>query len=485
MQGAGADPAARAPGLADLPLDLLVRIVGGLSLFEACRARAACRGLRDAFAAHVWPALEADVASRPAAAEHVDGLADLVRRGADRDRGLRLAAGAGVSVRADARAGGAVARLLAACAEACPAPGIDSVDLRFELDWQPGRPPTRSAPPSPPPSPPPAARPARPLPRRLRRAPLPRRRPAAAPGPGASRWAPLARLARLEALSLPSYLPLADAEAGAALAALPALRRLRARVLSDYGVALLAALPRLEELSLVVDQVEGGLAALAGGPSGPSLRLLRFQHSKWRPQAQDGRGLLATYLTPEAVRALARLPSLRRIEGWPLISPAASRRDVAALGDLPHLEHIQVVLDPGSNSDESDRGGAAELFRASASLRTADLRVVTTDPGAAVELLEAAGPRLRECHLAPHLTPELAAALAAAAAAAPHLARLVVSCDCDGAGEREALRALRGACRPGARLELRVCTYDDAGALGAEMRAALPGAAVEVEQAAF
>eukprot|EP00741_Cyanophora_paradoxa_P003724 tig00000093_g3619.t1 len=304
--------------------------------------------------------------------------------------------------------------------------------------------------------------------------------------PAAELRAALAPLGQLRSLTL--LFPLLDngllpEDAAAIAAACPLLRSLSARPelrLGSAVVAALAPLARLERLAVLLDipedykgapeelvELDGGLAALADGPAGESLRTIHFLHE----ELVDGRQLLygeesfprlsdadlrsyhfsSVRVSDDALRALSRMPRLECVEPlrfrFDRVSPAAVR----ALGRTAALQrlHLRVagsmrsgLEDGDSDADEDDDAGTdpGDAFAALAgalsalpSLSRLRLELVSckaTRPEHVAGLLTSAGARraLAELDLSVHARrAPFSEAEAEAIAALPRLERLRLS----------------------------------------------------------
>eukprot|EP00741_Cyanophora_paradoxa_P007623 tig00001177_g7373.t1 len=196
--------------------------------------------------------------------------------------------------------------------------------------------------------------------------------------PAAELRAALAPFAQLRSLTLSfrnsAALP---AECAAALAAAcPLLRSLCARASTSAALAALSPLSRLERLAALHEPADGpvedGLAALADGPAGRSLRSLAFfdssvfdgggAESSFPHPSPDARPALAAALAAPGLAALARMPSL---ESFSPLRINAYRHDAAqaagALSSLRGLCEVFLELVGGANAART-----AEALRAAA-----------------------------------------------------------------------------------------------------------------------
>eukprot|EP00741_Cyanophora_paradoxa_P018635 tig00021072_g17985.t1 len=325
-------------GLGELPDELLERVLELLGAPGAFLLRPVSRRFRRAAERAAWPSLAVNAARRGESLDRSEGrmasATALLRAGR-----LRLTPGASAKL----RAGGALPA--AAPGEAERAAVIDATLGCWAL-----------------------------RPRAL--AAL---RPAAAAGdgagadrlvslalwatPGDASWDPagpeaaelgalLSPFTGLRRLSLPRDCPLGPAAAAALAAALPSLASLRCSFASDSAVGALAPLAALEEL-LVQDlhlEIGGaygaGLAALAEGPAGASLRTFRTYTPD--PRHDDcGDGDMTDDLhdppfTSAGLAGLSRLPRLQNLHGWLDLRDAAPEAIAALGGGLPSLRSLSV-----------------------------------------------------------------------------------------------------------------------------------------------
>eukprot|EP00741_Cyanophora_paradoxa_P014508 tig00020801_g13992.t1 len=227
------------------------------------------------------------------------------------------------------------------------------------------------------------------------------RGPAARRGPGpafhvdAAAVARLRRFPALGALALPGGLQLRADETAALSAALPRLRRLQVGLANQYALEGLYPLP-LESLSagplLAPDEP---FVRLAASPAGRSLRTLRL----WR---SDGGAVL---LPRRALSHLSRLPSLTAFDFCASLEAGDGGEEPLDLP--PRLRRacfrLQLADSPGAAAAARALAGA---LRRCTPLTDLELRFEFLEPlgegpgGTLLELLEAAGPRLRRARLA-------------------------------------------------------------------------------------
>eukprot|EP00741_Cyanophora_paradoxa_P004417 tig00000802_g4287.t1 len=428
--------APRAPFLEGLPGDLLSRILQLLPLRDAFRARRVSRALRDAVEGATFDGGKLEVLCR--AGEQwcvpLDSLERLVRDG--RLKGSEL----DVRVQCEgplSSSGAQPVRLLAALAGRCRSVRVEiefskSAETVFRqhvvevLDaLAPGG----------------AAGPLQEL--ELLSGPNPSRadlfyRPPLFDIPEER----LAPFSGLQELRLPRAACPSVGAAAAIAARLPALRCLQ--LLCDTGLPSASALNtisrlgplRLQRLVLYGSRSSSvGLAALPGTPLGDSLRELHLEAPvHGRPPGSP------SWLDSSDVAALARMPRLERLTGYPAVAiPHAPWPPLSRLLRAPRLAALQLAL--RAPNDLVALACSLEAAPPPPSLRALDLRVAVHFESLLPALASAAGPLLRRleldfppCSEVTALSPALAAALAACQRLERLVLRVSEACVAGGAG---------------------------------------------------
>eukprot|EP00741_Cyanophora_paradoxa_P013987 tig00020723_g13503.t1 len=265
----------------------------------------------------------------------------------------------------------------------------------------------------------------------------------------------------------------------------PSLRSADLPLSSPAAVAAMGAISGLEDLNLFEagEKALEGLEELAASPAGRSLRRL----------------ILKPTCDGAVLRALTRFPALETLRGIKIGKEGAALAvdELAALGRIPSLRSLDVILDLSGEGEGGGEGGG-EGARALLALRAAahpDLAFRLTLSGvpeaAGVEILEAFAGRLASLDLA---CPRRALArreVAALVAARPRLTKATVACSLMGALPNLLLLKGLAPLRPGASLELEVSLVPRPGpyipcAIQGEiaeslLRSWLPGASVRLE----
>eukprot|EP00741_Cyanophora_paradoxa_P021347 tig00021348_g20606.t1 len=385
--------------LEDLPLDLLARIVSQLDLRAAWRLRAASKALKDAVEAVEWASLILHVgADSRANLQRLEQLIATRRLVLHADCALLL------DVADDEGARAACFSLVAAVAAATGGPARLEATVHLESDagrrrtsdlsayvWQNRTILHKTLA---------ALRPAAGGQAQARVRDLSLACPSALWPDAVSALTPpdlvdaawlrsaLGHFKCLRSLALPAFAALCPAGAAALAACCPGLESLSAPLQSDAAVAALAPLPSLRRLAARAAlpgplPLGPGLAELAQGPAGRSLRSLAFS------------GAEGAVLSAAGALAVACMEGLEGVEGRLALAPGVARADLAEWGRLGRLRALSLAA-----ASPEHLHGLADALGASLAPASLELAAPLYPDGEAVaRALEAARGCLAACEL--------------------------------------------------------------------------------------